>query len=73
MAKKTIGSGRMERSDQVIGMPPERQRDELEQTCSYALGMVTAFLANGRWKELWNTARASMRERSWTGTMEFLR
>jgi hypothetical protein len=59
MAKKTIGSGRMEKGvDQVIGMRQKDNGMSWSKRGSYALGMVTAFLANGRWKELWNTAQA---------------
>lgn len=58
-AKKTIGSGRMEKGvDQVIGMRQKDNGMSWSKRGSYALGMVTAFLANGRWKEIWNTAQA---------------
>ena len=56
-AKKTIGSGRMEKGvDQVIG---QRQKDRgmsWSARGSYALGMVSAFLANGQWDQLWNAS-----------------
>ena len=57
-AKKTIGSGRMEKGvDQVIG---QRQKDNgmsWSKLGSYALGMVTAYRANGKWDQLWSTSK----------------
>ena len=56
-AKKTIGSGRMEKGvDQVIG---QRQKDRgmsWSARGSYALGVVSAYLANGQGHQLWNTS-----------------
>lgn len=55
-AKKTIGSGRMEKGvDQVIGIRQKDNGMSWSKRGSYALGMVTALRANGDWNLLWDT------------------
>lgn len=56
-AGKTIGSGRMEKGvDQVIGVRQKDQGMSWSQRGSYALGILTAYRANGHWDQLWNTS-----------------
>jgi hypothetical protein len=53
---KTIGSGRMEKGvDQVIGMRQKDNGMSWSKRGSYALGMLSAYRANGHWNQLWNT------------------
>jgi hypothetical protein len=53
--KKTIGSGRMEKGvDQVIGIRQKDKGMSWSKSGSYALGMLTAYHANGDWEQLWN-------------------
>jgi hypothetical protein len=57
-AKKTIGSGRMEKGvDQVIGLRQKDHGMSWSKRGSYALGMATAYLTNGNWDQLWNTSQ----------------
>jgi hypothetical protein len=57
-AKKPIGSGRMEKGvDQVIGIRQKDKGMSWSKRGSYALGMLTAYCANGRWEELWDTSQ----------------
>lgn len=55
-ARKTIGSGRMEKGvDQVIGIRQKDKGMSWSKSGSYALGMLTAYHANGDWDQLWTT------------------